>query len=230
VSRFLASFQPCPRHSVGTAWGLGGPEFQRHEAILCGFDPPDCSTATLAPPPIRFPSKSYGLLRLLSSRSLATSADGATSSNDAVFGRFASFGKGKQQTTSTWKGWVEMADIYKFSDRVVDVGERLADVADAVQGKGSRNGKGGARWLILPAVGAGLYALGTNSSFTRQAKNVMDQAKERASDLPEELMGLVQQATGVSGGSRKRTSTSRTGSQRRRKTGNQRRKTTSAAR
>jgi hypothetical protein len=125
-----------------------------------------------------------------------------------------------------------MADIYKFSDRVVDMGERLADVADAVQGKGSRNGSGGARWLILPAVGAGLYALGTNNSFMRQAKNVMDQAKERASDLPEELMGLVQQATGESSGSRNRTSASRTGSQRRRKTGSQRRrrKTTSAAR
>jgi hypothetical protein len=89
-----------------------------------------------------------------------------------------------------------MADIYKFSDRVIDLGERLADVADAVQGKGSRKGRGGARWLILPAAGAGLYALATNGSFTRQAKSVVNQAKERASDLPEELVGRVQQTTG----------------------------------
>jgi hypothetical protein len=111
-----------------------------------------------------------------------------------------------------------MADIYKFSDRVIDLGERLADVADAVQGKGSRKGRGGARWLILPAAGAGLYALGASGSFTRQAKSVINQAKERASDLPEDLVGRVQQATGVSDGSQKKTSASRTGSQRRRKT------------
>jgi hypothetical protein len=110
-----------------------------------------------------------------------------------------------------------MADIYKFSDRVIDLGERLADVADAVQGKGSRKGRGGARWLILPAAGAGLYALGASGSFTRQAKSVINQAKERASDLPEDLVGRVQQATGVSDSSRKKTSANRTGSQRRRK-------------
>ena len=127
-----------------------------------------------------------------------------------------------------------MANIYKFSDRMVDAGERLADVADAVQGKGSRNGRGiGARWLILPAVGAGLYALVANGSFKRQAKSVANQAKTRASDLPEELVGLVQQTTrqtstsrkktGQTSSSRKKTSASRSGSQ-------PRRKSTSAAR
>jgi hypothetical protein len=112
-----------------------------------------------------------------------------------------------------------MEDIYKFSDRVVDMGERLADVADAVQGKGNRKGRGGgARWLILPAAGAGLFALGASASFTRQARGFLNQAKERASDLPEDLVGRVQQATGVTGSSQKRTSASRTGNQRRRKT------------
>jgi hypothetical protein len=108
-----------------------------------------------------------------------------------------------------------MADIYKFSDRVVDMGERLADVADAVQGKGNRRGGGGVRWLILPAAGIGLFALGTSRSFTRQAKSIFNQAKERASDLPEDLVGRVQQATGTTAS---KTSASRSGSQRRRKT------------
>jgi hypothetical protein len=108
-----------------------------------------------------------------------------------------------------------MADIYKFSDRLVVLGERLADVADAVQGKGHRNGRGGLRWLILPAAGAGLFALGTSRSFTRQAKSVLDQAKERASDLPEDLAGRVQQATSAPAN---KTSASRRGSQSRRKT------------
>jgi hypothetical protein len=111
-----------------------------------------------------------------------------------------------------------MADIYKFSDRVIDLGLRLADVADAVQGMGSRRASGGERWLILPAAGAGLYALGASGSFTRQAKSVINQAKERASELPEDLVGRVQQAAGVSDGNRKKTSASRTGSQSRRKT------------
>ena len=108
-----------------------------------------------------------------------------------------------------------MADIYKFSDRVVDMGERLADVADAVQGKGNRRGGGGVRWLILPAAGIGLFALGTSRSFTRQAKSIFNQAKERASDLPEDLVGRVQQASGTTAS---KTSASRSGSQRRRKT------------
>jgi hypothetical protein len=132
------------------------------------------------------------------------------------------------KASSTWerrKGWAEMADIYKFSDRVIDVGERLADVADAVQGRGHRKGRGAARWLLLPAAGAGLYALATNGSFTRQAKSVVNEAKERASDLPEELVGRVQQTTGQTSSrakngrqSAQRSSGSRTASQRRRKT------------
>ena len=124
-----------------------------------------------------------------------------------------------------------MADIYTFSDRVVDFGKRLADVADAVGGKGNRKTSGGARWLILPAAGAGLYALAANRSFTRQARSVMNQAKERASELPEELVGRVQQVTSGTDSRRKTTAASRTGSQRRRKSASKRRsKTGSAAR
>ena len=116
------------------------------------------------------------------------------------------------------KGWADVADIYKFSDRVVDIGERLADTADAVRGKGNRKGRGGSRWLILPAAGAGLFALGASGSFRRQAKEVIGQAKERASDLPEDLAGRVQQVAGGTTSSRTKSSSSRSSSQRRKTT------------
>jgi hypothetical protein len=91
---------------------------------------------------------------------------------------------------------VEMAEINKFAEKVIDLAERFADITDAAQGKGHRKGVG-ARWLVLPAVGAGLYALGTNGSFTRKTKKVMNQAKARASELPDDLMNRVEQASGA---------------------------------
>jgi hypothetical protein len=87
-----------------------------------------------------------------------------------------------------------MVDLDKLADQAVDLAERFADVTDAAQGRGVRK-RMGARWLLLPAAGVGLYALGASRTFTRQAKNVMDQAKERASDLPDELIGRVQRTT-----------------------------------
>jgi hypothetical protein len=93
-----------------------------------------------------------------------------------------------------------MAGIQKFSENVIDAAERLADVADAAQGKGARKRNSGVRWMILPAAGAGLYALVTSRSFPRQAKGVLKQARARASDLPDELFGRVQQATGPANG------------------------------
>ena len=77
-----------------------------------------------------------------------------------------------------------MADVHKLSERVIDLAERTSAVADAAQGKRVRQRGMRARWLLLPGAGAGLCALMTNRSFTRQAKSVMNQAKERASDLP----------------------------------------------
>lgn len=92
-----------------------------------------------------------------------------------------------------------MAGVQKFSERVIDAAERLADVADAMEGKGGRRRNMGARWMLLPAAGAGLYALVTRPSFPRQAKGVLRQAKARASDLPDELLGRVQQAVADNG-------------------------------
>lgn len=145
----------------------------------------------------------------------------------AVPRKFASLGQGKEsgQLGYVERGWVEMAGINKVSERMIDLAERFADVADAAQGKGVRRRRVGTRWLLLPAAGAGLYALATSGSFTRQAKSVMNQAKERASDLPDDLVGRVQQTTGRTDSrakngrqSAQRSSASRTASQRRQKT------------
>jgi hypothetical protein len=112
---------------------------------------------------------------------------------------FRSFDHGKQDDnfdTDSEGVEVEMAAINKFAEQVIDLAERFADITDAAQGKGNRKGAG-ARWLVLPVAGAGLYALGTNGSFTRKTKKVMNQAKARASELPNDLMNRVEQVSGV---------------------------------
>ena len=88
-----------------------------------------------------------------------------------------------------------MNGIHKFSAQVIDYAERLSDVADAAQGKNHRQVGSAKRWLLLPASGAALYAIVKSDSFSRQAKDVMDDAKTRAAELPEELIGLVRQTT-----------------------------------
>src|SRR4029453_1648169 len=89
-----------------------------------------------------------------------------------------------------------MASIQKLSEYVIDYAERLSDVADAAQGKGSRRGSSsGTRWLILPAAGAGLFALVKSDFFTRQAKGMVEEAKTRASDLPDDLLSHVRQTS-----------------------------------
>lgn len=96
-----------------------------------------------------------------------------------------------------------MADINKFSEQVVDLAERLANVSDAAKGRDKRSGMLRARWLLLPAAGAGLYGLTTSRAFTRQAKSVVGEAKEKASELPEELVGRVHEVTGSSANGRR---------------------------
>lgn len=92
-----------------------------------------------------------------------------------------------------------MADINKFSEQVIDLAERLADMSDAAKGKGSRRRSLGPRWVVLPAAGAGLYALATSGSFARQAKGVMNQARARASELPDDLLSRIRQTSQTSG-------------------------------
>jgi hypothetical protein len=118
-----------------------------------------------------------------------------------------------------------MADIDRFSERLVDLAERFADVTDAAQGRGNRQGGFRPRWFLLPAAAAGVYLLGASGSLRRQAGNVAKQAKDRAAELPDDLMSRVHQATrkptttGAGSNGRSRTRSSRrTQSRRRRST------------
>jgi hypothetical protein len=125
-----------------------------------------------------------------------------------------------------------MADIHKLSEQVIDYAERTANVADAAQGKGKGNGLG-ARWLILPAAGAALYALVKSDFFSRGAKVVADEAKSRASELPDDLMKAVKQTPQKqTSQSPSRTTAARSrstsGGQRRRRTTTRRRATASS--
>jgi hypothetical protein len=116
-----------------------------------------------------------------------------------------------------------MADMEKISRQLVDYAERFADMTDAAKGRGRRNSGGGTRWLILPAAGAGLYALFTSN----RTKGVMEGAKARASELPEDLVNRVRQTSQSSSGA----STSKNGSSSRsrtkRRTGSSRKSTSS---
>jgi hypothetical protein len=87
----------------------------------------------------------------------------------------------------------EMNDVQNFSKHVIDYAQRLADMADAAEGHGRRK-MGLTRWLVLPALGAGLYALATNG----RTKGVMDEAKTKATELPEDLVKRVRQSGGTS--------------------------------
>jgi hypothetical protein len=121
-----------------------------------------------------------------------------------------------------------MNGIHKFSAQVIDYAERLSDVADAAQGKNQQRAGSTTRWLLLPASGAALYALIKSDSFSRQAKGVMDDAKTRAAELPDDLIGLVRQTTERSS-TRNGSTQSRTGSTQSatpKRTATRRRKTT----
>jgi hypothetical protein len=96
-----------------------------------------------------------------------------------------------------------MGSVREFSDQMIEVAERLANVADAANGRGVRRSRLGIRWLALPAAGAGLYALATSDSVTTRVRGTMDGARARASELPDDLLARVQQAVGSVDGRRK---------------------------
>lgn len=121
-----------------------------------------------------------------------------------------------------------MAGVNKMSEGLIDLAERFADVVDATQGRGARKSRNGARWLILPAVGAGAYALATSSSaFARRTRKLMSQAKDRATELPDaDLVDRVREVTGMeqSASSSGRTQTARRRQTRRSGSGQTRRR------
>jgi hypothetical protein len=106
-----------------------------------------------------------------------------------------------------------MTDIHEFSARVIDLAERLSNIADAAAGKHRAAGTSRTHWLLLPASGAGLYALAKSEFVTRQAKGAVDGAKTRVSELPNDLLDTVRQTsqkpTSRSGAQRRQTNSSR---------------------
>jgi hypothetical protein len=112
-----------------------------------------------------------------------------------------------------------MSDVNKVSARVIEYAERASAMADAAQGKKRIRSSGAGRWLLLPAAGAGLYALVRSKSFTQQAKGAMNEAKARAAELPDELVGLVRETAQTSA-----TTAGGNGASRRRQTSSSRRK------
>jgi hypothetical protein len=119
-----------------------------------------------------------------------------------------------------------MADIHKLSEQVIDYAERAANVADAAKGKGKGNGLG-ARWLILPAAGAALYALVKSEFASRGAKVVADEAKTRASELPDDLIKAVRQTPQKASSQKTTRGTTSTSRSRSRSGGQSRRRTSS---
>jgi hypothetical protein len=115
-----------------------------------------------------------------------------------------------------------MGLIQDFSEQVTDYAERLSNMADAAEGKRPRGGM--TRWVLLPAAGAAVYALVRSDTFSRQAKGVVDEAKTRASELPDDLVARVRQTQGSQtssssngGGQRRRSSTRKTSTSRKTK-------------
>jgi hypothetical protein len=125
-----------------------------------------------------------------------------------------------------------VSEINRFSERLIDLSERFADAVDGAQGNGPRKSGLGARWLILPAAGAGVYALATSgSSLARQTRKLMSRAKDRATELPDsDLFDRVKEVAGSEQSSSSGNSRSRTQTRRRRTGQTQRRRKTTASR
>jgi hypothetical protein len=123
-------------------------------------------------------------------------------------------------------------DVHGFSERVIDLAERLSATVDAARGESRRRASPTTQWLVLPAAGAALYALARSDFFTTRAKGVVDEAKTLASELPSDLMTGVRQASQQSStpssstGARKASSTTQSSA---RRSGGQSRRRTNAA-
>jgi hypothetical protein len=100
-------------------------------------------------------------------------------------------------------------DINKIARQVGDTAERVADVSDAARGK--HRGGMGARWFVLPAAGAALYAVVKNRSVRRSARDLAGQAGRRAGEMPDlDLYGRVKDVVGSGKDGDRRDSDTRT--------------------
>jgi hypothetical protein len=118
-----------------------------------------------------------------------------------------------------------MADVTKMSDRVIEYAERASAMAEAAQGKKSIRSRGLGRWLLLPAAGAGLYAMVRSGAVSRRARGAVNEAMTKAAELPDDLLSRVRQTPRRS----TQRSASRNGATRRQATSARRRRTTARA-
>ncbi len=123
-----------------------------------------------------------------------------------------------------------MAGIQSISEQVIDYAERVSDMADAAQGRHRRVGSTLTRWVVLPASGAALFALARSNYVSRQAKDVVDGAKSRASELPDDLMSRVAQVANGSTSTTRSPKRKATASSRKSSSRNSRKRATSPAR
>ena len=89
-------------------------------------------------------------------------------------------------------------DAHKFAKQVTEMVERVADVSDAARGKARRRSGGFARWLILPAAGAALYAAAKRASVVGgSTDDVVRGANERVDTPDMELLNRVKDTAGL---------------------------------
>jgi len=111
------------------------------------------------------------------------------------------------------KGRNMRTSSHGLSKSIVEFGERLSDVSDAAKGRSRGRAATTSRWLLLPAAGAGLYAAARSEFVSRQTREMVDEAKTLASELPNDLMNSVRQTSQTSRTPKR--STTRNGGQRR---------------
>jgi hypothetical protein len=88
-------------------------------------------------------------------------------------------------------------DAHKFAEQVTEMVERVADVSDAARGKARRRSGGLARWLILPAAGAAVYAAAKRASArSGSTDGVVRGANERADAPDMDLLNRVKDIAG----------------------------------
>jgi hypothetical protein len=123
-------------------------------------------------------------------------------------------------------------DIQGFSERVIELAERMSDVADAAAGKQRKSPSAFTRLVVLPATGAGVYALVKSDFLGQHAKVAVKEAKTRGADLSDDLVNSVRQASQSPPKSSSASSASSRGGARRptnRSGGQQRKRPTSAS-
>jgi hypothetical protein len=89
-------------------------------------------------------------------------------------------------------------DAHKFAQQVTEMVERVADVSDAARGKARRRSGGLARWLILPAAGAAVYAAAKRASAVGGSTGAVVRGANERADTPDmDLLSRVKDIAGL---------------------------------